>query len=151
MQLDASTRDVKQQRLVVSWPVLWNFSDECASGRILDINNEGLFLAPELGNFLNFLHTPGKRLWFHCYEITREFQVGGVIRWRGWSKQHECFGFGIELDRMDMNLPQILRQLRADQQTFVDILQYENDLIPKYQFLRKTVLIQKIFDVYHAN
>jgi hypothetical protein len=85
-------------RWPVKWPALYGADGVVQNGTVLDISAGGCFIRPELKSTAPAEGTD-LEITFSAESGKLPMVVRGVVRWRGFSKTHECQGFGVEFAR----------------------------------------------------
>ena len=86
------------RRQGVRWPVILATEDAQFIGDVCDVSARGVFVRPFVRNETPLVFV-GDELQFRCRLPIGDRTLHGVVRWVGWSKEHQCRGFGFELHR----------------------------------------------------
>jgi hypothetical protein len=87
-------REARTNRVVhVHW---LNRERDAEPAEVLDASGGGLFVVPsgELPDSIG----QGDRAWIVVSHPGGDTTLSGIVRWRGYSQEHDAIGFGIELD-----------------------------------------------------
>ncbi|MFQ5596523.1 MAG: PilZ domain-containing protein [Nitrospiria bacterium] len=92
-RLFESQRQYKRKKTLNA--VRWDHREgENVDGKIHDISPAGIFLAP-LGKMPKDIH-PEDPIWLVLRINNKDYFLSATVRWRGVSKEHGEFGFGLE-------------------------------------------------------